>query len=623
MARLSFLFITILCLIFPITLAATVQWTGQAGNQLWAFAGNWANNQVPTANDDVIINALGGSSVSVSQPAVANSITIAGGSYSQALTLLSQLTVGTGGIKVLNGGTLQVQSNNDLPLKSSGNVIINLGATLVFQSGAITGSFMVYGVLTFSQSALKLLSAATLVNNGSCTIQSSTIQFASGSVFTNNANATAIGGVTFLRNPSDTSNNMFVNNGMFNYQGNSDSDVLNIQSPATFNTALTITKGSVTLNDQFTSSSTISIPSASTLTIGAGTTTKKLNVLKGTGILMVQGILQVTASVSLNILEISDSGTLTLQSASAFTSGLIGGVLSNGGQTSFSNLTLAGGTSTGTGSVTVTNYLSIGVSDTGNTNNFLSAPLTLYGTGQSTTAVYLLLGQGGQFHVAQGATFNIVNSFNIGIQAGKSLIIVDGTLGVTLTGTQTFTSNVDFSGSGTLKVNGGTLVFNGDTVTLGTLFLAVGGFANFQTVALTVGTVSGTGGFNLTAAPQPVSTITTVAVSTVGIVNGNVNVGTFAVNTFNLWSGTVTLASSSTNTVSNLNVAGGTLAGTAKVTAQATMLNLVYPFTLNGVVIKTKTFSVQSQGTGNIQFTNGAAIVADSSMVTRSAVSIN
>lgn len=94
------LFSVILCLLAPFTLAGSIQWTGGAGNNLWNFANNWyvyvhveiifptlcidtppqrLGNAVPTANDDVIINALGGVTVSVSQPAVANSITIGGG----------------------------------------------------------------------------------------------------------------------------------------------------------------------------------------------------------------------------------------------------------------------------------------------------------------------------------------------------------------------------------------------------------------------------------------------------------------------------------------------------------------------------------------------------------------
>jgi hypothetical protein len=188
----------VLCILSPLTFAASIQWTGiyyikishvsrhlqynlgAAGNSLWNFATNWyvllhnssifmfslpssifsvisfvivsiivfrLGGAVPTASDDVIINALGGATVQISQSAAANSVTIAGGysfshsllffadrsyrQYEQSLILLSSLTVGTGGITVAIGGTLQVCAPpppSCIPPLCSLQLILNTGA---------------------------------------------------------------------------------------------------------------------------------------------------------------------------------------------------------------------------------------------------------------------------------------------------------------------------------------------------------------------------------------------------------------------------------------------------------------------------------------------------------------
>jgi hypothetical protein len=600
----------VLCVISPLTLAASIQWTGSAGNSLWNFANNWLGNAVPTGNDDVIINALGGSSVQISQPAVANSVTIAGGQYPQGLILLSSLTVGNGGINVQRGGTLQVQNNNNLPLVSSGPVQVQAGSTFAFQSGAITGPghFNVNpgATLAFSTSALKLISAANLTNWGTATVQGSTIEVEKTGSFNNYGNLTIIGNVNFFSNDNT---GLFENYGGFVYQG-SGNTILNFQLNTYFYNTLDIAAGSVTLNYNFKSNATINLPSGSTLTVGSGTSTKNFNVIKGSGVLVVQGIANVNAPVSLSVFEVSDSGTLTFNAAASFQGALIGGIVNALQAVTLTNLTLAGGTLTGPGTTTVSGNLWLTASDTGNTNNFLSSTLALYGQGQSSVPIYFLLGQGGQFHIASGATFNILSTFSLGIQAGKPLFIVDGTLSVTLGASQTITTNVDIAGSGSFKLNAGTLVANGDTFTIGTLFLAVATTATLNTVVLTAGTVSGTGNLNLTAAPTPTSSISSVALTYFGIVNGVVNIGSFAVTTFEFWSGTVTLAASSTNTATVFDFYGGALAGAAKLTTTSFNLNLRLPVSISGTAIKTSALSIQSNAvaTGTIQTSNGATI---------------
>lgn len=617
----------VLCILSPLSLASSIQWTGAAGNSLWNFAGNWLGNAIPTGNDDVIINALGGAAVQISQPAAANSVTIAGGQYPQTLILLSSLTVGNGGVAVQRGGILQVQNNNNLPLTSSGNVNVQAGATFSFQSGAITGPgyyiVAVGGVLSFTTSALKLISAANLTTWGAASIQGSTVEIEKAGSFNNQGNLTVIGAVNIF---STDSTGVFDNYGGFEYQG-SEGVVLNFQLNTYFYSDLNINAGSVTLSYNFKSNSTINLPSGSILTIGAGTTTKTFNIIKGTGALVAQGITVINAPISLSVFEVSDSGTLTFNAAASFQSALVGGTVNAQAAVALTNLTLRGGSLTGPGSTAVSANLWITASDTGNTNNFLSSTLTLYGTGSSTVPIYFLLGAGGQFHIVQGATFSILSSFNFGIQAGKPSVVIDGTLDVTLGASQSIISNVDIGGNGAFKLNAGTLVTNGDTFTIGQLFLAANSFATLNTVVLTAGSVSGTGGLNLTAAPTPVSSITTVAVTYLGIVNGVVNIGTFAVTNFEFWSGTINLAASSTNTATTFDFFGGALVGVAKLTTTAFNLNLKLPASLSGPAIKTSTLTITSTGNGSIQLANGATLIADSSLVpvqtTRSRVVIS
>jgi len=363
------------------------------------------------------------------------------------------------------------------------------------------------------------------------------------------------------------------------------------------------------------------------LIINAGQSTKTLNVVKGAGTFVVGGTTVANGPISLTALEITDSGTLTLNTGASFTTALIAGIASVHATLSLTNLTLAGGTITSTGTTSVSGYLSIGASDTGNSNNFISSTVILYGQGLTTVPVYLLLGTGGIFHIASTATFTVLSGITFGIQMGKPLIVVDGTIAVTLGAGEQFISNVDFSGAGTLKVNAGILVFNGDVVTLGSLFLSVSSFATFQTAVVTIHSVTGTGGLNITAAPSPVSTLGTVAVSYLGIPNGAVNIGSFAVSKLEYWNGVVTLASSSTNSATLFNYYGGSLSGASKITSSALNFILSLPAFISGVAIKTTTLTIQTVGTASIQLSNGATIIADSSLATPSAarngVSIN
>jgi len=602
----------LLGVLVPFALSATISWTGGGGNQLWSFATNWQGNAIPTANDDVVINLQGGAQVSVSAPAAARSVTIAGGASPQFLSLLSQLAVGAGGISVFFNGQLLIASNNQLPLSSIGPVIIRAGAAFTFQSGSINGpgnyTVETGASLLFSQSSLKQISATSLISFGQATIQSSSIQLAASGSFISRSNLTVFGGVLIFS--SDSTATGFQNWGPFVYHGTTVTQPLTLQAATVFGSNLDIASGGVTLGASFLTNSTVTIPSGSILTIAAGTSQKTLNIVKGQGQLVVQGIATVAGLASVTTLQVTDSGTLSLGSGGSFTTATVGGRLQTQTTVTLTNLTLAGGTIAGPGTTTVSGNLLVAHADTGNNNNFIAGNLILSGVGLIEQDAYLLFSAAGILHIASSANLIILANTNFNIQSGSPVVIVDGTISITLPAGVISSIDVNFEGAGTLKVNAGTLVFTGDVVTLGVLFLADPSFITFSTVVVTIGAVTGTGGFNLTAAPSPVSTLGSVALNYFGIPNGAVNIGSFAVNVFDFWSGTVKLASGSSNSASTFNLFGGDIVGTAKLTLTTFNIVQVLPIEISGLAIKSNVLSLSTPSTGSIQTSSGTTILA-------------
>ena len=92
-------------------LLSTVSWTGKADGTSWAVAGNWSDNAVPGASDDVTIGVAGNPTIDISSGTQSvhsvNStepLTISGGSLSVAAnsSLSTGLTM-TGGSLVASG----------------------------------------------------------------------------------------------------------------------------------------------------------------------------------------------------------------------------------------------------------------------------------------------------------------------------------------------------------------------------------------------------------------------------------------------------------------------------------------------------------------------------------------
>src|SRR6185369_12010086 len=103
-------------------------WTGNAGDHLWATAGNWSANAVPTSTDDVVIGT-------------STSVTIASG------TTISSLTLGNSGgtaaaTLVFNYDAIGSSS----PITATGDLIVYSGATVAHA----TGTSVVAGTINFN-----------------------------------------------------------------------------------------------------------------------------------------------------------------------------------------------------------------------------------------------------------------------------------------------------------------------------------------------------------------------------------------------------------------------------------------------------------------------------------------
>jgi len=584
---------------------------------LWSFASNWDSNAVPTKDDDVVINYLGGSSISVSQPAYARSIVIAGGNYAQTLTLLSSLSVGAGGLTIGNKGTLQLQSNNDLPLVATGNVVAQPGGTINFASGDITGpgSYTVSSGanIVFSSSALKKIEATDLSIKGVATIQPSSIELAKGATITNSGELTAIGAITIYSN--DKSKASFTSSANFSYQGASANTPLTLQVATYLSGDFNIVSGAVIIREYFYSVGAVRIPSGVTVTVGSDATVKTFNNLVGTGSVVVQGTVEVKGALDVSTVSIADSGSLTVSGNGSRTvakSLTIGGKLILNAFVDYyaTDAALVAGTVTGGGKLSVAGNFNIAVSTVGNANSFISTLVNVSGNAYLTGFAYVLLADYGNLRINTGATLRVSATAHFAKQAGNPVVTNNGRITITLPAGNTFDSNVDFLGTGAFEVVSGAVTFDSTKFQANSLALGDGALLRFDTTLVTVGSVSGRGSLNVTAAPTPVSTFSDVVLSYFGVPNGNVQVKSVSVNTLELWSGSLAVAAASSNKASIFNFHGGILSGAnAKVVSSSLSISGDVPQTIDGVTLIADKFSLVVVGTGETLIAkNGAKI---------------
>lgn len=589
------LLLVFVCALLAVTSGRTITWTGAAGNSLWGFANNWDVNAVPTSADDIVINPLGGSSVSISSPASALSVTIGGGTYRQTLTLLSSLAVGAGGINVKQSGTLQISTNNDLPLSSTGTVRAQFGSIIVYQSGDITGPgqyIIDLGAgIVFSGPALKLIDKANLTVYGEATIQPTTVQLTRGASIYNLGNVTAIGQITIFANDKG---NLVYSNGNFTYQGTVTTSPLTIQVNTTFAGDLTIVSGGVLVEDAAAYNGVVVLPQGSTLTVQAGLAYTWFRSVQGAGTVIVQSPADI-ANLGVSWVNVADSGSLTLHASSTTKSLTVNGklVLNSGVTFSATDVSVVAGTVTGAGRLSVSGNFEVAAASTSDINNFIAAEILVAGRGYTTGFVQILFSDAGNLHVLAGATFTISAATTFLKQTGNPVVTNEGSFTIQLPTGSVFSSNVDYQGlSGALVFTGGQAIFQGDKVYAGKVTITTT-LVEFRTAEAHLGPVSGTGSVNITAAPGSTSTFGNVQVSYFGVVNGNVNATSLQANTLELFNGALNLAPYATgHTATIFNFYGGQLSGNAQLTSSSLVLSAASPSTISGVKISTRTFKL-------------------------------
>jgi len=151
--------------LFLLISSRTIQWTGAGGNPLWNFANNWDCLCVPGSGDDVIVNSpIVASTVTISTPSSANSLTIGGTSpFTQTLTLLSSLSLGPGGGSIGANGFFYVNTALNQAFSSAGQ--FNAGSNLIFMSGTLQGLINFVNVNCTGAAAKSINATVTVSGN--------------------------------------------------------------------------------------------------------------------------------------------------------------------------------------------------------------------------------------------------------------------------------------------------------------------------------------------------------------------------------------------------------------------------------------------------------------------------
>jgi hypothetical protein len=297
------------------TLPATVFWTNPAGGD-WDTAGNWSTGQTPGAQDDAVITAPAGVTVTHSR-AVADTVH----------SLASQAALAVSGGSLTVTGDAEVDRSLALSgggLASGGTWAVN--GLLTWTAGTVSGAgrLRAAGGLAVGGPVSKVLDGGTIDNTGAAAWTAGTIFAANGGALNNLAGAT------------------------FDVQGDVSLTDMMIGDAPSFNNAGTFRKSGGTGTAAFNG---VPFNNSGSVTAQSGT----LSLAGGGG----GGQWSVTFG---NVLDFA-GGAFYFDAASSITSG----ITSSGGLVRF-----GGGTSTVAGDFRV-----VPLALTGGTLNFLSAP-TLY-----------------------------------------------------------------------------------------------------------------------------------------------------------------------------------------------------------------------------------------------------
>ncbi len=424
------------------------------------------------------------------------------------LTLAAGMTYTVPNTKIA-GGMLIANSGSSLNLPNlsmtsgtfSGSDAVSIGS-MTWASGELAGS----GITTVTSSLMmpsgsRFLNGKKLVNKGAATIQSGTLYFQNGSVFTNDTGATFsdshVGNQNVFVNSGSSVGNKFINNGTFTFAPTADTNgnrdgysyvFFNNVGTLNINTGLLwLQAEDGTANTDLELGGTINVAAGAQFKLAQGTTnlTGTLNTT-GTGVLELSGgTLQLSPGSSFAAANTNISGgTFTANSgAGVVLPNLIlsNGTLNGSDNVAIGNFTWVSGTLGGTGTATVNTSLNFNIG-----SRFLDAR-ALVNKGTATIAGGTIYFQNGAvFTNDTGATFtdSHVGNQNVFVNSGSSVgnkFINNGTFTFAavadVNGNRDGYSYVLFSNTGTLNINAGRLWLQAEDNTAAT-DLELGGTVN-------------------------------------------------------------------------------------------------------------------------------------------------
>jgi fibronectin-binding autotransporter adhesin len=393
----------------------------------------------------------------------------------------------TGSATILNSGTLK---------KSAGSGTSSMSWLVTNQTGgqvlAQTGTLQLHSLGT-STGLFNVSSGATLhfYNIGGTLDASSTISGA-GNVNFGASSLTSNG--TYNITGSTTSSNTTTLNGTITSLG-----------------ALAVNGGTLTLN----SASTLTVPSLS-FTSGTITGSAPLTitnspfnwsggVFSGPGALTLPATTNISGFITLDARPVTNSGTITLTSTSAFLRGNNGTVITNSGTidsaADTSSDTCCSGAATINNSGTIKKSAGTSTSSLAWTVNNLTGGQVLAQSG--TLQLYNIGGSTGLFNAAAGATLNF---YNLGGTLDANSTISGA--GNVLFNASSLTSSGTYNITGSTASTAGTQVLSGTLTSLGALTINGGsltlnsaGTLTVPSLAMTSGTLTGTAPVTVSGSP--------------------------------------------------------------------------------------------------------------------------
>jgi hypothetical protein len=429
----------------PVSPAATVRWqSAVSGN--WSDGSKWSTGYAPGAGDDVIIDIAGYYTVIVDTSVAVKSLTLGGASggtqtlsigSSRTLTLNGDSTVGASGVMALSGGTLD----------GAGSLTVD--GAFDWSGGTVqsTGVFTVNSTLDFSGTSGKFMDGCTITNKGTANVTGTGIvYFQNGASFDNQAGAT------------------------FDFQTDADLDYSG-GAATTFNNAGTLTKsgsaGTSTIGLVFNNTGQVNVSSGILELKGGGAYTGDFAIASGCTLQFCGG------THSLDGVDFTGSGTVKVTAGEVDTTGS-GATVSNATTMALSGgypapifggdgpLTLNGPsewghvTIQGTGALTNNATMTISGADA---KIMDTRTITNKGTANVTGTGIVYFQNGASFDNQAGATFDFQTDADLNHSGGAATTFNNAGTLTKSAGTGTATIDMDFTNSGGVDVNTGSLIF--------------------------------------------------------------------------------------------------------------------------------------------------------------------